>query len=113
MAKTPEGKVKDQVKAVLNSYGAYYFMPVQTGYGAPGLDFHCCHHGYAFFVETKAEGKKLTPRQEATVRAIEAAGGRFFLVSNSAQLELLTGWLESVTTELEFDASLYRGEIDQ
>lgn len=93
MSKTPEGKVKDKVKALLKKYGAYYFMPVQTGYGSTGLDFHCCHMGHALFIETKAEGKKLTPRQQMTVTAIVAAGGHFFLVHDSTSLSELDDWL--------------------
>ena len=28
---TPEGKVKKEVKRVLDAFGVYYFMPVQMG----------------------------------------------------------------------------------
>jgi hypothetical protein len=38
---TPEGRVKSDVRKLLNRYEVYYFMPVQMGYGAAGLDFHC------------------------------------------------------------------------
>ena len=33
--RTPEGKLKNQVKAFLKERGAYFFMPVPTGYGTP------------------------------------------------------------------------------
>ena len=55
-------------------------MPVQNGMGAPSLDFICCHKGVYFAVETKAPGKKLTPRQEHTVSQIQKAGGKCFVV---------------------------------
>ena len=34
---TPEKKVKDKVVAILKAYGAYYFYPVTSGYGASGV----------------------------------------------------------------------------
>lgn len=74
--KTPEGKIKDQVKAFLKERGAYFFMPVPTGYGTPTLDFIGCYKGRFFAVETKAAGKKPTPRQLATMAHMEAAGAK-------------------------------------
>ena len=84
MASTPEGKVKDQVKRLLKKYGAYQHWPVQTGYGAPCLDCHGCYNGLYFAVETKAPGKRLTPRQELTVQDIESTGGAVFVVGEVA-----------------------------
>lgn len=64
---TPEGRVKKDVKRILDAFGVYYFMPVQTGFGAAGLDYHCVvqfgDHALAFFIETKAPGKEPTARQ--------------------------------------------------
>lgn len=77
---TPEGKVKDQVKKLLKAHGVYQHWPVQTGYGAACLDCHACHLGRYFAVETKAPGKKLTPRQEATKADVEEAGGEVFII---------------------------------
>lgn len=77
---TPEGKVKNNVKKILKAHGAYQHWPVQTGYGAACLDCHGCHLGRYFAVETKAPGKKLTPRQELTKEEVEAAGGVVFIV---------------------------------
>lgn len=88
MAQTPEGKVKAAVKKVLAEHGVYSFMPVQAGYGAPALDFHCCHNGTAFFIETKAPGKKPTPRQLLTIEKIEAAGGRVFVIDGGTDEHL-------------------------
>ena len=76
---TPEGKVKEQVKRLLRSHNAYYFMPVQNGMGAPSLDFLICHNGNFLGVETKAPGKKPTKRQEVTMM--------------HTTLELLSMWL--------------------
>lgn len=89
MATTTEGKVKKKLRQMFARYEPelYYFMPVQTGYGAPGLDFHCVFRGWAFFVETKAPGKKLTPRQKFTAAAMERAGGKIFVVSDEFDID--------------------------
>lgn len=99
MAKTPEGEVKKQVKALLEKVGAYYFMPVQGGYGAPGLDFHCVVNGRAFFIETKAPGKKMTPRQRATAQKMTAAGAAVFVVDGPDTLKEVSLWLAKTLLE--------------
>ena len=38
-----ERHVKEALKKYLKEIGAYYFMPVQTGYGAATVDFLVCH----------------------------------------------------------------------
>jgi ribosomal protein S19 len=70
MAQTPEGRVKDKIKAWLRSRGIWFFMPVTGGYGRNGVhDFVCCAPvlitqemvgktvGMFLTIETKAEGK--------------------------------------------------------
>lgn len=94
---TPEGKVKDRIKKLLAKYNCYWFMPVQTGFGAPGLDFHAVANGLAFFVETKAGNKRPTPRQESTIDTIQKAGGRCFVVNEVTGLDLLETWLQEIT----------------
>lgn len=91
---TPEGKVKDAVKKFLREQGAYYFMPVQNGMGAPGLDFHCCYRGRAFFIETKAPGAKLTERQQLTRGSMELAGGMVFVIDGVEEKDMyqLKNW---------------------
>ena len=80
---TPEGKVKAKVKRLIKDVGAYQHWPVQTGYGSPTLDCIGCSDGRYFAVETKAPGKKLTPRQELTKSEIEDAGGIVFIVDST------------------------------
>jgi hypothetical protein len=82
MAITPEGRVKAQIKAYLNSIGAYWFMPVQTGYGKPTLDFLVCWKGRFFGIEAKRSGKALTKFQKLIVAEIERAGGVAFMADN-------------------------------
>lgn len=86
--------VKSHVKTMLKKHDAYYFMPVQSGYGAPGLDFHGCHKGRAFAIETKKPGKKPTPRQKLTMMEMEEAGMKVFVIAGSTVefIELET-WL--------------------
>lgn len=95
MARTPEGAVKDKVKALLKEHGAYWHCPVQNGMGAPSLDFICCHRGRYFGIETKAGNKKPTPRQETTINQIRLAGGLAFVVNEVSGLDDLEYWLTS------------------
>lgn len=92
---TPEGKVKAKVKELLKRFGVYWHCPVQNGMGAPSLDFVCCVKGKFFAVETKAPGKKPTPRQETTIAEIQRAGGYVFVIDG--ELTALEDWLRDVT----------------
>lgn len=98
---TPEGKVKAKVSALLKQYGCYYFMPVQMGLGAAGLDYHCyktvSNVAIAFFVETKAFGKEPTPRQQLSMDEHEARGARCFVVDSDLTLKELERWLREET----------------
>lgn len=91
---TPEGNVKEKVKQLLRKHGTYWHCPVQTGMGAPSLDFICCHKGQYIGIETKAQGKKPTPRQKNTMRQIELAGGWCIVVDGEAALEKLAALLK-------------------
>ncbi len=91
---TPEGKVKAKVKRMLNRENAYFFMPVQTGYGSPTLDFLGFHRGEGFAIETKALGKKLTKRQEAIEHDIQLSGTPVFVIDGAeGSYEPLEIWL--------------------
>ena len=92
---TPEGRVKDAVKKLLKEHRVYWHMPVQNGMGAPSLDFVCCVKGKYFAIETKAPGKKPTPRQENTIAEIQRAGGKVFVIDGS--LDALEIWLKETT----------------
>lgn len=85
---TPEGRVKAKLREYLRRQSAYWFMPVQTGYGATSLDFLVCQDGEFYAYETKAAGGKLTPRQELVSRQIRAAGGHVFKVTIDKDGEL-------------------------
>lgn len=101
MKKIPEKLVKDRVKKLLKEYRCYVFMPVQSGYGSATLDFLGTHRGRFFAVETKAPGRKLSPRQELIADMIRAAGGAVFIIGEEyyeelntfSGMELLEAWL--------------------
>lgn len=95
MAGTPEGKVKRHVSRILKgSDECYYFMPVQTGYGSPTLDYLGGSRGRAFAIETKAPGKTPTIRQLAIIREMEKAKMKVFVIDGEpAQYEELRLWL--------------------
>lgn len=95
MAKTPEGKVKAQVKEVLKALGAYYVMPVTGGYGNSGVpDFVVCYRGIFFGIETKAKGGKVTALQQKNLDAIAKAGG-IDLVITEGNVGLLEPFLKN------------------
>jgi hypothetical protein len=98
---TPEGRVKKKVNTALKVFGAdcYRFMPVQSGLGAKTLDYLLAIRGRFVAIETKAPGNKLTPLQEGTKAAIEAAGGLVFVVWDETSLELAM----KILLALEYD----------
>ncbi len=80
---TPEGKVKEKIKKILKEHGAYYAMPIGTGFGNSGVpDFLCCVNGEFLAIEAKAGKGVPTALQEKNMRDIEAAGGRALVVSD-------------------------------
>lgn len=86
---TPEGRIKAKVKRRLKAEFPKHwpFMPVQTGYGAPALDFLICIAGRFVSIETKKPGGKPTPLQETTIQNIRDAGGLVFVVDGDESLE--------------------------
>lgn len=95
---TPEGRVKAKVKDIIKAYkpAVYSHWPVLNGMGEPTLDCIGCVNGQFFAVETKAEGKKLTPRQELTRTQMWKAGGVVFEIvgCDSPALKVLDEWLQ-------------------
>ena len=91
---TPEHRVKAIVNRALAALPRRYsFMPVQNGMGAPGLDYYCCIKGRFVAIETKAPGKRPTPRQVRTIMAIENAGGTVFVVHDKAEVDKMIALL--------------------
>ena len=96
MVRTLEGALKQQIKLYLKQLGAYYFQPVQMGMGMQTLDFLVCvpqwHNGGRIgrfvAIETKAPGKKPTPRQMACGKDIIEAGGIAFYCDSFESFKL-------------------------
>jgi len=98
MAMTPERRVKNQVRKLLDKLGAYYSMPVTSGYGNSGApDFLVCIKGRFVGIECKANGNKPTPLQEKNLRDIELSGG-ISLVVDETNVDNLETKLSSVIT---------------
>lgn len=95
---TPESKVKAKVNKALKPFidagVVWKFMPVQQGYGMPGLDYFLCVNGAFIAIETKVKGKVMSPRQETTSISIGAAGGRVFVVDDDESLGVVIDWIE-------------------
>jgi hypothetical protein len=71
-------------------------MPVQAGYGTQSVDFLVCLDGLFIGIEAKQPNGTTTPRQDATLAAIKAAGGSTFVVRDGRDLDVLEQFLESV-----------------
>lgn len=102
---TPEVKVKNKVKAVLKNLGAYYVMPVTSGYGRSGApDFLVCHKGRFIGIECKAGNNKPTALQEKNLREIEDAGGSSLVIDEENVVDvlfLINKSLEGVSNETQ------------
>ena len=96
---TPEGKMKAAVKKALLPYRQfgelYSHWPVLNGMGEPTLDCVGCYRGHFFAIETKAPGKKPTPRQLQTIAKMEDAGAAVFVIDDVAGVLALQRWLVS------------------
>ncbi len=95
---TPENIVKQKVKKVLDKFKSNIdgFWPVPAGYGESHLDYVGCIAGLFFCIETKAPGKKPTPRQMERIRRVEQAGGVCFIIDGT----------EATTTYQELELAL-------
>lgn len=98
---TPEGRIKDQVKKLLANYGDELdaFWPVQNGMGSPALDCIICYKGQHVEIETKAPGKKPTPRQEITIAKKRKAGSWVYVIDGHVGCEELRerlNWIRDV-----------------
>lgn len=92
MATTPEGKVKAQVKKILDEHDVYYFMPVTGGYGKSGVpDIIACFKSHFIGIECKTVGNTTTALQDKHLKAIKEHGGVALVVNedNIQQLRFL------------------------
>jgi hypothetical protein len=102
MAATPEAKVKKQIRAILDGYGAYYAMPIGSGYGNSGVpDFLVCYKGWFIGIEAKAGQGKVTALQEFNLNKITKAGG-VTLVINEVNMMRITDLLDTLQNLEDF-----------
>ena len=91
MAMTPEGIVKKRVRAILDKYAVYYFLPVSNGMGVMGIfDIVCCINTVFLGIECKSDAKKKpTALQTRNADKAAAAGAVVFLahIDNLKDLE--------------------------
>lgn len=86
---TPEGKVKKQIKQILEELDVWLFMPPANGYGRAGIpDFVGCLKGRFIAIEAKAGKGKTTALQDREIQRIKDAGG-FVLIVNETNLHNL------------------------
>ncbi len=106
MSRTPEGKIKDAVRAILAEFEAsphdvdgfhvghlYQHWPVPSGFGASTLDCLVGYCGMFIAIETKAPGKKPTPRQKLTCAEIKGAKCKVFVIDGAEGLLALRTFL--------------------
>ena len=93
----PEALVKKKIRAILDEFGAYYAMPVGSGYGSSGVpDFLVCCNGRFIGIEAKAGTNKPTALQQHNIERIFDAGG-YALVINEDNLHVLQELMEWTT----------------
>lgn len=66
-----------------------------NGMGEPTLDCNGSIDGLVFYIETKALGLWLTPRQERTRADMMAAGAPVFVINDPFTLAHFDAWLNS------------------
>jgi len=93
---TPEGKVKKQVKKVLDDVGAYHFSPMMDGYGRSGVpDIIACYKGKFIGIECKAGDNKPTLLQLRNIEDIKRNQG-LAIVVNEGNIESLLALVKEI-----------------
>lgn len=93
---TPEGKVKQKIKKILDEFDAYYFFPPANGYGRAGIpDVVACFKGCFIAIEAKAGHNKATALQLRELELVKDAGG-LAMVCYEDDLPTLRRYLEGL-----------------
>lgn len=79
---TPEGRIKQRLRAMLLRHKVWFFLPGNNGFGKSGIpDFIAIVRGMFVGIEVKADRTKVpTALQYKCAKEIRAAGGVWFLV---------------------------------
>lgn len=98
MAQTPEGRVKADVRKLLDEFGIYHFMPAANGFGRAGIfDFVCCVRGVFLGIECKRDAKTApTELQTREAKRVRHANGIVFLANgvNITELKALINQIQ-------------------
>jgi hypothetical protein len=93
---TPEKKVKDKVKKVLDKLGCYYFFPATGGFGRSGVpDIIICFKGHFVAIECKAGDNKPTALQEMNMKKIKESGGDAIVI-NEVNVNDVEQWITGI-----------------
>jgi Holliday junction resolvase len=93
---TPEGKVKKQVKKILDDLGAYHFSPMSAGYGRSGVpDIIACYKGKFIGIECKSGDNKPTLLQLRNIDDIKRNQG-LAIVINEDNIESLLALVKEI-----------------
>ena len=93
---TPEGKVKKQVKKILDDIGAYHFSPMSGGFGRSGVpDIIACYKGRFIGVECKAGKNEPTLLQKHNIKEIQRNQG-LAIVVNEDNIEALLALVKEI-----------------
>jgi hypothetical protein len=97
---TPEKRVKEKAKKVLEELKAYYFFPA-TGYGGrKGVpDIIACYDGKFVGIECKAKNNKPTKLQQKELDRIKKAGGIGIVFSDNTTTQELKNLLQNITED--------------
>ena len=93
---TPEAKVKNKVKKILDSLGCYHFSPQTGGYGKSGVpDIIACYKGRFIAIECKAGKGVLTALQKYNIDQIISNQG-LAIVINEGNIESLLALVKEI-----------------
>jgi hypothetical protein len=99
MATTPEAKVKNQIKKILDTNQIYHFSPYMAGMGRAGVpDIIACFKGHFLAIEAKAGNNKPTALQERELSKIQACGGHAMVI-NEDNLDTLQFVIKQILGE--------------
>jgi hypothetical protein len=98
---TPEGRVKQRLKAMLKRLGIWFFFPGNNGLGVSGIpDVIAIVCGRFVGIEVKSgPTKKPTALQLKCAKDILAAGGAWFLVYDDDTIAFVEGFISDCYRE--------------
>lgn len=114
MSQTPEAKVKERIREVLDAIGAVYSMPIGSSYGRANMcDFVVClPDGKYLEIEAKAYNySNIRPNQIKKIDQVRDIGGLALVIhqDNLHDLIELIAWARNMRVrEIEACVQVYR-----